>query len=300
MAILKPLVRALGRLRQLTALDTLSVPGPMQVDGDVTTGGDITSTNRTHRARHIYLGPMGGPHIVDMTGGPDPVEIFRIMADAQPATAIVFTVTGGDALTIGLNDLSVAIAGALSAAGVTSAGDVLAIGASVGRFYGQRTGGLGNCATFGGKGPTGAVMGSISVSASGLINVDNPSALAVAFAISSGWARAAGFGQASETNLGTVTSAAAVNWTSNSCNRFTLTAGSPCAVSFTAPPTVVAGLTLKVVHPASGTVPAITWPSAVRWAAGTKPAPSIAGRTTVFTFYFDGTNYWGSAILDAA
>lgn len=299
MAIFKPLVRALGRLRQITAADTLSVPGPLSVAGDTTTGGDVNSTNRTHRARHIVLGPMGGVHIIDMTGGPDPVDIFRIMPDAQPATAIIFTVSGGDIMTFGLSDLSVAIAGALSSAGVTSSADIVSVGSSVGRFFGQRTGGLGNCAVFGGKGPTGTIMGSMSISSAGMVQVDNPSALSIPFSISNGYGRAPGFGQAAETNIGTVGSTATVNWASNMCNRLTLTSATPCTISFAAPPLVCAGLTLKVAAPASGTTPAITWPATVRWAGGTKPVPAGLGRTTVFNFYYDGSAYWGAAIVDA-
>jgi len=42
----------------------------------------------------------------------------------------------------------------------------------------------------------------------------------------------------------------------------------------------------------------ITWPSSVKWPGGTPPTLSASGKIDLFTFYFDGTNYYGVAAQD--
>ena len=71
-------------------------------------------------------------------------------------------------------------------------------------------------------------------------------------------------------------------------------------MSFTAPPNI-GWVTLKVIYPASGSVPAVNWPANVKWSQGAQPAGTKAlGRATVYRFYYDGADYWGDAILTAA
>lgn len=48
-----------------------------------------------------------------------------------------------------------------------------------------------------------------------------------------------------------------------------------------------------------GSVRTITWPT-IKWAGGAAPALSGINKTDVLTFYYDGTNYWGSAQFNFA
>ena len=150
------------------------------------------------------------------------------------------------------------------------------------------------------KNSAGTVVGSYGFSNQGLLSVANPSGLTVSFQLTSGWGRAPGWGTNAEVNKGTVTSTVTVDWKDGFAQKLTMTASTALTVTFAAPP-LVSWLTLKVTYPAGGvSVPAITWPGTVKWAQGAQPTGTkTLGRTSVYRFYYDGTNYWGDAILNA-
>jgi hypothetical protein len=57
-------------------------------------------------------------------------------------------------------------------------------------------------------------------------------------------------------------------------------------------------LTLKLVQDAGGTN-TVTWPATVKWASGTAPTLTAAGDAVdLIALHFDGTNYYGSAVLN--
>jgi hypothetical protein len=112
------------------------------------------------------------------------------------------------------------------------------------------------------------------------------------------------FGQSGEFAINggvAVGATATVDWSANGASqRMFLTSATNCTVSMTAPP-AIGWYTLKTISPASGTVPSITWPASVKWAGATKPAQAATlGRANIQRFYWDGSNYWGDAIVNAA
>ena len=82
-----------------------------------------------------------------------------------------------------------------------------------------------------------------------------------------------------------------IDWTSG--NKVHLTLDSSPALTFTGPsgPT---NLLIKLIQDASGSR-TVTWPAAVKWSGGTTPTLSTSANSVdVVSFYFDGTNYYGS------
>ena len=91
-------------------------------------------------------------------------------------------------------------------------------------------------------------------------------------------------------NLGTVTTAAAINWaTGGATQAVTLTNASACTFTFTAP-LGPCELTLRVLGPATGTSGALTMPT-VKGAALLTTAIATA-KQSIYMIYYDGTNYW--------
>ena len=90
-----------------------------------------------------------------------------------------------------------------------------------------------------------------------------------------------------EGNSGT---AVTIDWTLGNKSKVTLTDNA--TLTFTAPPGPT-NLVLRVVQDAFG-LKTVIWPGTVLWPAGVDPTLSTgAGDIDVFTFYFDGTNYYG-------
>lgn len=108
-----------------------------------------------------------------------------------------------------------------------------------------------------------------------------------------------GIGTATEVNKGTVGASVTINW-ANGCNqRLTLTTGTTCTITLSNPG-AIGWYTLKTISPSSGTVPSVNWPANLRWASGTKPSQaSTLGRANIQRIYWDGTNYWADAIINA-
>lgn len=281
----------------------LEVSGPISGNGQISTGGAYDLVARSGLtgggnvlARHAYLGgSIGGLHILDDSGN----DQFSLMLDAQPATAVNFNLPQGGTIPISLNLSTGLVTFLFGVSGILNC-----VSSTQGEFYGQSSdaGIPPTLAIFGGKNSVGTVKGSMSISLTGKVTFDNPSSLAVAASVTSGGFTAKTIGQPTENNIGTVTTTATVNWPTNgAAQKLTLTSATGCTVSFTTPSGIVGWYTLKVTSPASGTVPAITWPATVKWPGGTAiAAASTLGRSNIYRFYFDGTNYWGDAIVNAA
>lgn len=95
-----------------------------------------------------------------------------------------------------------------------------------------------------------------------------------------------------EVSNGTAT---AINWTNGNKQLIAPTAATSPTYTFTAPsgPT---NLTLRTTN--LGAVTAVTWPATVKWPGGTEPTWTSSG-TDIISFYYDGTNYHGSASIDS-
>lgn len=289
---------AANRPAEIDDSDELYAPGGVRTRSGETGGGDI-------QARHIQLSPTGSYEVLDIRSGVA-VTIFRFAADGVPASNMVARI-GPSTPSIDVYSISVTSGGVTWHQPVTMLSGCALQNASQCVVSGQKTTvASGISLSLQGINSAGTVTGKIDFATSGQIQIANPAGLATPFRVMGGMqatetATAKVFGQTGEFSLGTVGSTAAVDWSANGASQaLTLTSAVNCTVSFTAP-SVRGWLTLKTISPSSGTVPAITWPASVRWANATKPAQATTlGRANVQRFYFDGTNYWGDAIANAA
>lgn len=98
-------------------------------------------------------------------------------------------------------------------------------------------------------------------------------------------------------NSGTVGATATIDWaTYGGLQHIQLTSATPCTLSFTAP-SAPCEMFLRVQAPLAGTVPVITWPTAVKWTdGGSAPPVSPLAQWRVYRFVWDGTSYWGDVI----
>lgn len=258
-------------------------------NGDIIAGSNTTGGN-TFYGRTYTINPVGLLQLNDVNGGV--VTIFKMQADTQPATNLQFSI-GATSPSVVYQSVSV------STGACTFVSPLTVTGSSGGLLIGQKTNSLGNCAVFQGLDNVGTLKGTVTINGNGVVMITNNSSQTNAISCNSGHVRADAFGQAAETNIGTVTTTATVNWqTGGASQRLTLTASTNCTVSFTAPVNI-GWYTLKTISPATG-VPAITWPATVKWAGGVKPVQAVtAGAANIQRFYYDGTNYWGDAIVNA-
>jgi len=80
-------------------------------------------------------------------------------------------------------------------------------------------------------------------------------------------------------------------------NKQTVTMTDDCEFTFTAP-AGPCNLVLRIVQDGTGSR-TVTWPGTCKWAGGTAPTlTTTAWAIDVVCFYFDGMNYYGSAVLD--
>ncbi len=88
---------------------------------------------------------------------------------------------------------------------------------------------------------------------------------------------------------GNSSTADTIDFSAGNVHKSTLTGS--CTYTFTAPPTGSV-VVLKVVQ---GSGPyTVTWPGTVEWPASTAPTLTTTnGHVDIFTFYWDGTNYFG-------
>jgi hypothetical protein len=93
---------------------------------------------------------------------------------------------------------------------------------------------------------------------------------------------------------GNSSTAQTIDWSTGNIHTSTLTGN--CTYTFTAPSPALGALTLLVAQDATGSR-TVTWPGTVKWSGGTAPTlTTTASKTDVFTFYYDGTNYWGATM----
>jgi hypothetical protein len=93
-----------------------------------------------------------------------------------------------------------------------------------------------------------------------------------------------------ENDEGNSSTAVTIDWTISNKAKVTLTGDA--TLTFTAAPGPT-NLVLKVVQDATGTR-LVTWPGTVQWPGGVAPTLSTGvNDVDIFTFYYDGTNYFG-------
>ena len=96
------------------------------------------------------------------------------------------------------------------------------------------------------------------------------------------------------TVAGTVT----IALTNGTFQILTMTTATNLAVTMPTTPTPVAGQSFILVlkQPASGTANSVTW-TTVKWSGGTTPTvTATVGKADIFTFIYDGTNWYGSYV----
>jgi hypothetical protein len=87
-----------------------------------------------------------------------------------------------------------------------------------------------------------------------------------------------------------------IDWTAGNKQKITTTAA--CTLTFTPPPGP-ATLTLLIVHNASATVYAYTWPATVKWPGGVKLATTnTSGSVDIVSLVYDGTNFYSAGTAD--
>jgi len=100
-------------------------------------------------------------------------------------------------------------------------------------------------------------------------------------------------GFAVEFDNGNSGAAITIDW--GKSNKQTIAMTADCVFTFTAPGNK--GNVLLKVTTANSKV--ITFPGTVKWPGGTKPTASTgAADIDIYTFYFDGTNFYGNGSLD--
>lgn len=98
-----------------------------------------------------------------------------------------------------------------------------------------------------------------------------------------------------ETDNGNSSTTDTIDWTLSNKQKSTLTGN--CTFTFTAPPGPCS-LVLKLVQDGTGSR-TVTWPAAVHWSGGVAPTlTTTASRVDIITFYYDGTTYFGSSVLN--
>lgn len=114
--------------------------------------------------------------------------------------------------------------------------------------------------------------------------------------INQGGTQVSQFGEFDDGNSGT---SKTIDWsvaTAGIAHKITVTGA--CTFTFT-PPLHPRWVQLKLVHEASATVYALTWPGTVKWPGGTKIAnTNTSGAVDIASFWYDGTNYYGVGSLN--
>jgi len=98
-----------------------------------------------------------------------------------------------------------------------------------------------------------------------------------------------------EQDIGLSGATPTVNWKDGPKQKITADSAT-LTFTFTNPLGLASGLILKIINTNGRT---FVWPAAVEWPGGTAPTAS-AGATDVdlYSFYFDGTNYYGGVLKD--
>lgn len=84
-----------------------------------------------------------------------------------------------------------------------------------------------------------------------------------------------------------------IDWTDGNKQKYTLSSNG--TLTFTAP-SGPCNVVLKITN--SGAARTITWPGTVKWPSAVVPTPSGSGKIDIYVFFYDGTYYYGSAVLE--
>lgn len=91
-----------------------------------------------------------------------------------------------------------------------------------------------------------------------------------------------------QVSKGVITTAVTIDWNAGFFQTFTETSLQNPVITFTAPPNCCS-LFLKIVAPASGTTPTISYPATVK---GSPPTTVTLAKTSLLEFFWDGTSYF--------
>jgi hypothetical protein len=96
----------------------------------------------------------------------------------------------------------------------------------------------------------------------------------------------------SEVDDGNSSTADTIDWSAGSAHKSTLTGS--CTYTFSNP--VTGGSYVLRVLTGAGSF-TVTWPATVKWTGGSTPTvTATASRMDLFSFYYDGTNYYGTYV----
>lgn len=101
------------------------------------------------------------------------------------------------------------------------------------------------------------------------------------------------YGQDAEFDAGNSGTAKTINFNKGNVQKVSITG--VCTFTFSNPRACTRYM-LKLVQGSGGQ--AYTWPGTVKWPSGTAPTASGASKTDLVMFYYDGTDYFGSYILN--
>jgi hypothetical protein len=94
----------------------------------------------------------------------------------------------------------------------------------------------------------------------------------------------------------TVTGTVTINLSNGTFQILTMTSATNLAVTMPTSPTTGQSFILVLKQPASGTANSVTW-TTVKWSGGTTPTvTATVGKADIFTFIYDGTNWYGSYV----
>ena len=83
------------------------------------------------------------------------------------------------------------------------------------------------------------------------------------------------------------------------CLKLTLTENLTSGLFFTNNPPGPCTITLRIIQDGTGGRTISNWPTACKWPGGTAPLLSTgANDIDILSFYFDGTNYYGTIVRD--
>ena len=89
-----------------------------------------------------------------------------------------------------------------------------------------------------------------------------------------------------------------IDWRLGNKLHLTISTGNGYTVDAFTDPDGPCNLVLKIIQ-GDGSNTITTWPPSEKWASSAEPTLSTgSGDVDIFTFYFDGTNYYGAALTD--
>lgn len=280
----------------------LSLPDIFIVtNSPVTTSGTLTGTFDTQIANTIFAGP---------TSGSDIIPSFRVLVNADFGSFLSLSITGlnlsgltasqaiftdgsknlvsnaitgtgnvvmsaSPTLTGTITAAAASLSGALNMSGLTASQAIFSDGSK--NLVSNAITGTGDVVMS--AGPT--LTGTITAAAANFSG-----AVAVSSTLKSGNYHI----EPLEYDAGNSSTAQTIDWANGSSQKSTLTG----SVTYTFSNPVAGGAYVLKVATGAGSFTA-TWPATVKWAGGTGPTiTTTASRVDLISFYWDGTNYFGT------